>query len=443
MLTLCLCRAFYDRAPRSGIILSTLSPQRGRQDVTSKGYAILRGSGGDGLGGPRFAAREITGSVDVLRRELDRIEALEGAAGVRPVALEITGLGVLGLERREALGIIARAGGSAAPGTDAMIVIGSVEACRRAARGLDRKFPDLAASIRTALDARRPRELVARGRSEPLGERTLIMGILNLSPDSFSGDGLDDPDAAVAQAQRFLDCGADILDVGAMSTRPGSAPIPEEVEAGRLGAVIRAIRPLTGGIISADTYRLGPAAAALEAGADVINDISGLRDPALARLAAGYGAGVVVMHMQGTPATMQDAPAYEDVVGEVYGALASGAGAALEAGIAPEGIVVDPGIGFGKTLEHNLELLQRLREFTGLGYPLLVGASRKGFIGRITGREVGDRLHGTAATVALSVAGGADIVRVHDVEEMALVVRMSDAIVRRGSRTGSEAHRPA
>lgn len=265
-----------------------------------------------------------------------------------------------------------------------------------------------------------------------MGERTLVMGILNLSPDSFSGDGLRDRAAAVEQAGRFVSEGAEILDVGAMSTRPGSRPIPEEVEAARLFEIVSAIRPSTEAIISADTQRLGPARAALEAGADVLNDITGLRDPELANLASRYGAGVVVMHMRGTPETMQRDPQYDDLVGEIYAFLTRGAMVARDAGIPLESIVVDPGIGFGKTLGHNLELLRRLPELGSLGYALLVGTSRKGFIGAVTGREVGDRVLGTAATVALAVAGGADIVRVHDVEEMALVARMSDAVVRPG-----------
>ena len=276
----------------------------------------------------------------------------------------------------------------------------------------------------------RPARLAVRGRSLPLGERTLVMGILNVSPDSFSGDALPDVPAAAKQARRFLDAGADILDVGAMSTRPGSAPIAEELEVERLDATIRALRETTDAPISADTYRPGPARAALEAGADILNDISGLRDPRMAPLAAGYGAGVLVMHMQGTPDTMQRDPRYGDVVREVYAELAAGAGRAEAAGIPREAVILDPGIGFGKTLEHNLELLRRLAEFRGLGRALLVGTSRKGFIGRITGREAADRGWGTAATVALAIAQGADIVRVHDVREMADVARVADAIVR-------------
>ncbi len=256
------------------------------------------------------------------------------------------------------------------------------------------------------------------------------MGIINVSPDSFSGDGLGDTAGAVDQAHAFLRAGADILDVGAMSTRPGATIIAEATEAERLHRVISALRPLTEKPISADTFRIEPARAALDAGADILNDISGLRDARIAQLAASYGAGVVVMHMQGTPETMQRDPHYDDVVADVYDSLATGATTAQEAGVPEHSIIVDPGIGFGKTLDHNIELLHRLPEFTRLGHPLLVGTSRKAFIGRITGRDVDRRTAGTAATVALAIAGGADIVRVHDVEQMVDVCRVSDRIVR-------------
>lgn len=281
-----------------------------------------------------------------------------------------------------------------------------------------------------ALDALKTTHLTVRGRTVPLGERTLVMGIINVSPDSFSGDGLADTAGALEQAREFLHAGADILDVGAMSTRPGAVIIAADAEAERLHAVVSALRSLTDQPISADTFRPEPACAALEAGADILNDISGLRDPRIAQLAASFEAGVVVMHMQGTPETMQRNPQYSDVVGEVYDSLATGITTALDAGVSQNGIIVDPGIGFGKTLDHNLELLHRLLEFTRLGHPLLVGTSRKAFIGRITGREVSERMAGTAATVALSIAGGADIVRVHDVGQMVDVCRVSDRIVR-------------
>lgn len=256
------------------------------------------------------------------------------------------------------------------------------------------------------------------------------MGIVNLSPDSFSGDGVITIEQAQEQALRFVNEGADILDIGGMSTRPRSEPIAEELESERLARAIAAIRPHTNALISADTYRSSPAEAALEAGADIVNDVSGLRDPNMPGLVARFGAGLITMHMQGEPKTMQQSPHYGDVVAEVYETLDKSTNLARSAGIAREAIMVDPGIGFGKRIEHNLELLRRLREYRSLGYPILIGTSRKGFIGRLTGKEVSDRIPGTAATIALAIANGADVVRVHDVEEMVAVVRVSDAIVR-------------
>ncbi len=374
--------------------------------------------------------RELLGQESVVRRELEGVGAEGDADAVRPVLLQIT---VSDATAPAVAATGSRLGLSLIEGSTGLLVSGSAAACLRLASELGTSYPQLAVSIRRALSTRRPSYLTVRGRRLPLRSRTLIMGILNLSPDSFSGDGVPETEEAVTRAEGLLKAGADILDVGAMSTRPGSEPIPEEVEAARLSAVVHALRRLTDAPISADTYRPMPARAALDAGADIINDVSGLRDEAIVEAVREYGAGVVVMHMQGTPLTMQESPSYEDVVGEIYSYLAAAVDTATESGVAPEGIIIDPGIGFGKTLDHNLELLHRLREFTGLGQPLLVGTSRKGFIGRVTGREVGDRLTGTAATVALSIAGGADIVRVHDVGEMTAVTRMSDAIVRGAS----------
>lgn len=375
-----------------------------------------------------FWAREISADEEVLAAEVAGAQPAHHVAKLLHPVLKLTA--PKGFDWSEVTSQVGDAVTWTQGARDTVLLSSTREALGDLARRLGAMWPELAEAIVSALRTRSPNALEARGRSLPLGERTLVMGILNVSPDSFSGDGLRALDDTVAQARRFLEAGADMLDIGAMSTRPGSAPIPQELEAQRLHEAISALRGLTPALISADTYRPRPASVALEAGADLINDITGLRHPRIAELAASYDAGVVVMHMQGTPATMQLAPRYEDVVGEVYWALADGVVTARRAGIPPAGIIVDPGIGFGKTLEHNLELLRRLRELKGLGHALLVGTSRKGFIGKITGREVHDRLEGTAATVALSVAGGADIVRVHDVEQMALVCKMADAIVR-------------
>lgn len=267
----------------------------------------------------------------------------------------------------------------------------------------------------------------------PVGARTLVMGILNMTPDSFSGDGLGaDLDAALAQARAMQAAGADILDVGGLSTRPGSEEVAEAEELRRVVPLIRRLAAEVALPVSVDTYRAGVAAAALDAGAVIVNDITGLHAaPAIAGLVAAHGAGIVLMHIQGTPRTMQDNPHYTDLLGEVIGYLRTGRERALAAGVPAAHIWVDPGIGFGKTEAHNLELLRRLGELRVLGAPILVGTSRKGFIGRILGgRPPEARVAGTGATLALAVAQGAAVVRVHDVGPAADVVRVADAVVR-------------
>ena len=257
------------------------------------------------------------------------------------------------------------------------------------------------------------------------GRRTYVMGIVNATPDSFSGDGLEhDVEAAVEQGLRFQAEGADIIDVGGESTRPGSTPVDATEEMRRILPVIRGLASKLDIPVSIDTYKSEVARAALDAGASIINDVWGLkRDPDMARLAASAGVPVILMHNQvGTD--------YADLVPDVMGALRSSLETALEAGVPAENVILDPGMGFGKTAEHNLEILRRLAEFKALGRPLLVGMSRKRTIGYVLDAPVDDRVEGTAATVALSVANGADIVRVHDVKVMARVARMSDAVVR-------------
>jgi len=258
------------------------------------------------------------------------------------------------------------------------------------------------------------------------------MGIINVTPDSFSGDGVVDANAAVAKAWRFVEDGADIVDIGGESTRPGSQPVPADEEMRRVLPVIERLRaenfPLP---ISVDTYKPEVAKSALQAGACIVNDIFGLRQPGMMELVAELKPIVVIMHMQGTPQTMQINPTYQDCVREIAEFLKQQAEVAMKMGLPKERIVVDPGIGFGKTVEHNLEILRRLREIKALGFPVLIGTSRKSFIGKVLGIEVpAERVWGTAATVAIAIANGADIVRVHDVREMVQVVRMTDAIVR-------------
>jgi dihydropteroate synthase len=253
------------------------------------------------------------------------------------------------------------------------------------------------------------------------------MGIINVTPDSFSADGvLGDPSMAVELGRGMVEAGADILDVGGMSSRPGHQEISVDEELTRVMRVLPALRAAVPAPISIDTYRYEVARAAVESGAGVINDIWGLqREPRLAELAAETGSGLVLMHNQ-------DGSAYADLVPDLIASLARSVAVAEAAGVPRDAIVVDPGIGFGKTAEQNLEVLRRLGELKALGLPILLGTSRKSTIGKVLGLPVEDRLEGTAATVALGIAAGADIVRIHDVGPMVRVARMSDAIIRGG-----------
>ncbi|MBA2240399.1 MAG: dihydropteroate synthase [Solirubrobacterales bacterium] len=259
-----------------------------------------------------------------------------------------------------------------------------------------------------------------------------VMGIVNATPDSFSDGGRHlDPDAAIAHGCELAAEGASIIDVGGESTRPGAEPVAADEELRRTRPVVAGLAAL-GLTVSIDTSKASVAEAALDAGAEVVNDISALRgDPAMARLCAERGCTVVLMHMLGTPRTMQVDPRYEDVVAEVGGFLAGRVKAAIEAGIDPERIWVDPGIGFGKTLDHNLELLRRIDELAALGRPLLVGASRKEFIGRITGRGVDGRRGGDVAANVLAMAGGAEVLRVHDVGPLVAALEAAELLLGR------------
>jgi dihydropteroate synthase len=269
------------------------------------------------------------------------------------------------------------------------------------------------------------------------GQRTYVMGILNLSPDSFSGDALPDVGAAVAQARAFVAAGADILDVGGESTRPGAPPLSAEAELARVLPVLRALREAVALPLSIDTYKAPVAAAALAVGASIVNDVTGLRaDPDLARVAARFDAPLILTHNR--PATASSGPlgphhaavAYTDLLREVVRDLRASRNQAVHAGVAVEQILLDPGIGFGKTREQNLELLARLAELRVLGRPILLGTSRKSVIGLTLNLPPDQREEGTAATVALGIRAGADVVRVHDVRSMALVAHLADAVVR-------------
>ena len=331
-----------------------------------------------------------------------------------------------------ALAVLAKPAGRADPTRADVIVMGGMEQLAGTAAKVGGEIGARMETARTGFAAPPQRVLRCRGRELALGEKTLVMGIVNVTPDSFSGDGLgSDVQAAIAQGRRMVEEGADLLDIGGESTRPGSEPVSEEDELRRVLPVIEGLAATVNVPISVDTYKSAIARAGLAVGASIVNDSSGLHhDPAMAKAAAEAGAGVIIMHIQGTPRDMQKDPKYADVIGEISDYLAEGIATAEAAGLTRGQIVVDPGIGFGKTVEHNLEILRRLREFRSLGCPVLVGTSRKSTIGKILDLPADQRVEGTSATVALAIAAGADIVRVHDVKEMARVARMTDAIVR-------------
>jgi dihydropteroate synthase len=259
---------------------------------------------------------------------------------------------------------------------------------------------------------------------------TQLMGVVNVTPDSFSDGGLYlDPEAAIAHGTELAEAGAEILDIGGESTRPGAEPVGEEEE---LRRVVPVIRGLTGSRsrLSVDTSKAAVASAALDAGAEIVNDVTALRgDPEMGSLCAERGANVVLMHMLGEPRTMQEDPRYEDVVDDVKAFLAERLEAAVAAGIAQERVWLDPGIGFGKTAAHNMELLRRLGELRELGRPLVVGTSRKSFIGRVDGSPADQRLGGTIASSVLAAAEGADVLRVHDVAELRQALTVAAAIL--------------
>jgi dihydropteroate synthase len=277
-------------------------------------------------------------------------------------------------------------------------------------------------------------DLVTPAGTLPTGSRPVVLGILNVTPDSFSDGGdaydpTDHPAAAVAAGRMLLEAGADAIDVGGESTRPGAQPVPVEEELARVVPVVEALAA-DGAIVAVDTVKAAVARAAVAAGAAIVNDVSsGTLDPALLATVVELDVPYVVTHLQGEPRTMQDDPTYDDVVGEVFDHLARTIRDLTAAGLAEERIVVDPGIGFGKTVAHNLALLGAVRQLTSLGRPVLVGASRKGFLGTLTGvDDPTDRLAGSLAAAATSIAQGARIVRAHDVEQTVRAVRVAHAI---------------
>ena len=272
--------------------------------------------------------------------------------------------------------------------------------------------------------------------------RPLLMGVLNITPDSFFDGGLyQSRTSAVERAKQMVEEGADIIDIGAESSRPGSEPVSESEELKRLIPIVEAVHEVVAVPLSVDTTKSIVARRAIEAGAAIVNDISAMTfDRDMAHVVAESGAGLVLMHMQGVPKTMQRAPRYDDVVKEVQDFLARRVEAACEAGISRKRIILDPGIGFGKLLEHNLTLLAQLRMLTELGRPLLIGLSRKGFIGQILGQSVQERLFGTAAAAAMAIQQGAAMLRVHDVGAMRDVIRTVTAIMRHTKHIQRGAH---
>ena len=297
----------------------------------------------------------------------------------------------------------------------------------------DPALAELAGALTRALESSSPPSpLVLGGRTFDFGSRTYLMGVVNVTPDSFSDGGrFLDAEAAIAHGLQLAKAGADILDVGGESTRPGSPPVSTEEELARILPVLQGLKARTDVPLSVDTTKAAVAREALRAGAVLVNDISGFHfDPDLPRVTAEAGAACCLMHIRGTPETMQQAPQYEDVVDEVLAFLEEGVARAVAAGVPRERVLVDPGIGFGKTLGHNLFLLRRLGELRVLGLPVLVGTSRKSFLGRLTGdKPVGERLAATlGSVVTVAAAGDADFVRVHDVAEARDALTIAEAV---------------
>lgn len=282
-----------------------------------------------------------------------------------------------------------------------------------------------------------PSNLIIRGRCFEWGQRTYLMGILNVTPDSFSDGGeFNTTSAALVQAQALVAAGADIIDVGGQSTRPGAKQITLAEELDRVLSVLQVLRPKIVVPISVDTTRAAVAKASVEAGADIINDISGgTFDSEMLPTVAKLGVPIILMHIRGTPQTMQQQTNYEDLLGEIYSFLAGQIGVATAAGIDLDKIIIDPGIGFAKNYEQNLEIFRGLRSLTALNCPILVGASRKSFIGRILNQpDPKARVWGTAAACCAAIFNGADILRVHDVQEMRDVSLVADALLRQDAQ---------
>lgn len=388
--------------------------------------------------------------LQAAREEVARIGALEPALGwlaaktqVRAVRVEDVQGRAAALLKQECLAIGCDCAVSSAVAAfdntpRAVVIIANLRQYETLLERLRRQpfgLADVAAEVEQALasyEAGQAPVWVCRGRHVPVGQRTVIMGVLNLTPDSFSGDGLAGRvEEALARAEEMIAAGADILDIGGESTRPGSDAVPADEEWTRVAPVIEALAGRNDVILSLDTRKTEVAEKGLEAGVHIINDVGGLRAPGMAEAVAASGAGAIIMHMKGEPKTMQVAPTYEDLMTEIYAFLSERVEAAIEAGVAETALAVDPGFGFGKTVEHNLTIVRRLRELHTLGRPVVLGPSRKSTIGKVLDKPPHERQWGTAAACAVGIAAGAHVLRVHDVDEMRQVARMADAI-RRG-----------
>lgn len=278
-----------------------------------------------------------------------------------------------------------------------------------------------------------PVNLQVKGKEFNWSKKTYIMGILNVTPDSFSDGGeFTALDSAIDQAKKMINEGADIIDIGGESTRPGAKPVSAKEEISRVVPVIKKLSKLTRTIISIDTTKAAVAESAIKAGASMINDISGLRyDPKMARTAAKYKVPVILMHIKGEPRTMQNRTRYDDLMCDIISYLKSSINLAIKAGIQGDRLIVDPGFGFGKDVEHNLEVLKRLKELKVLGCPIMIGTSRKSTIGKILDLPANDRLAGSEATAAVAIVNGANILRVHDVMQISRVAKVCDSVYKR------------
>jgi len=303
------------------------------------------------------------------------------------------------------------------------------------------KLSEIGKCIEDTLDSYRKNRFLIKCRNYILDtkKKTLIMGIINVTPDSFSGDGLlahasiDNSQSKLEKfilykVEQMIKDGVDIIDVGAESSRPGAKAIEKKEEIKRISRCLKVLLKEFRIPVSVDTYKPEVAKASLDLGASIINDITGLRDNKMRKLISKYEAGVIIMHMKGTPRTMQKNPKYKSLIDEIISFLSQAVDSAIDSGISPDSIIIDPGIGFGKTLEHNLEIIKNLKEFKVLGKPILLGVSRKSFIGKILNVDPDERIFGTAAAIAMSITEGANILRLHDVKQMRDVTNICDAI---------------